>query len=188
VRSLPAREREIVLLFYVKECSQREIASFLGLPPSTVNNRLHEARTRMKQWEKNMETHRIDPAVDDRVARIGTVVSTRGPWVEARFEPDAPFDLFDALAVMDADGKCVERLKVAHRAGEGRVICLPTSKDATPVAVGTSVLNTGKVGLELMWGETDRSRAGTDRSRVGWSRIGGGAQGVRTARIVAASS
>jgi RNA polymerase sigma factor (sigma-70 family) len=149
VRSLPAHERELVLLFYVKECSQREIASFLGLPPSTVNNRLHEARTRMKEWEKNMETPRIDPAVEDRVVRIGTVVSTRGPWVEARFEADAPFDLFDALAVMDANGKCVERLKVAHRAGEGRVICLPTSQDATPVAVGTSVLNTGKVGLEL---------------------------------------
>jgi RNA polymerase sigma factor (sigma-70 family) len=151
VRSLPAHEREIVSLFYVKECSQREIASFLGLSPSIVNNRLHDARSRMKQWEKNMEKPRIDSAVEDRIARIGTVVSARGPWIEARFDPDAPFDVFDALAVVDASGKCVERFKVAHRAGHGRVVCLPTGKDLTPVAVGTSVLNTGKVGLELTW-------------------------------------
>jgi RNA polymerase sigma factor (sigma-70 family) len=162
VHGLPAHEREIVLLFYVKECSQREIASFLGLSPSIVNNRLHDARSRMKEWEKNMETPRIDPAVEDRVARIGTIVSARGPWIEARFEPDAPFDLFDALAVVDASGKCVERLKVAHRAGHGSVVCLPTGKDPTPLALGTSVLNTAKVGLELTWLNGVRGVSGAD--------------------------
>jgi RNA polymerase sigma factor (sigma-70 family) len=149
VSALPPHERELVLLFYVKECSQREIASFLGLPPSTVNNRLHDARRRMKEWEKHMDTSRIDSAVEDRVSRIGTIVSARGPWIEARFEPDAPCHLFDALAVVDADGKCVERLKVAQRASEGRVVCLPTGEHAGPLAVGTSVLNTGKLGLDL---------------------------------------
>ncbi|HTV25219.1 MAG TPA: sigma-70 family RNA polymerase sigma factor [Polyangiaceae bacterium] len=151
VASLPAHEREIVVLFYVKECSQREIASFLGLPLSTVNNRLHDARERMKKWETSaMETTRIEAvARDDRALRIGTVVGVDGPLIEARFEPDAPVSLFDAVAIVDGEGRCVERMKVAHYAGDGRVVCLSTSSDDAALGLGTSVLNTGKVGLEL---------------------------------------
>lgn len=152
VASLPPHEREIVVLFYLNECSQREIASFLGLPPSTVNNRLHDARERMKQWEAQMGTSTVESsstAGDDRALRVGTVVSANGPLIEARFEPSAPMSLFDAVAVVDGDGRCVERMKVAHHAGDGRVLCLSTSPDDARLELGTSVLNTGKVGLEL---------------------------------------
>lgn len=150
IRSLPAREREIVLLFYVKDCSQREIASFLGLPLSTVNNRLHHARESMKEWEKHMEHPGMQPATaeEDRVSRVGTIVSSSGPLIEVRFETDA-FEIFDALVAVDADGRSVERMKVAHRLGDGRVLCLPTSNDAGRLPAGTTVLNTGKVGIGL---------------------------------------
>jgi F0F1-type ATP synthase beta subunit len=50
--------------------------------------------------------------------------------------------------VVDANGQCVERLKIAHRAGEGRVVCLPASPATSPIELGTSLLNTAKVGLE----------------------------------------
>ncbi len=148
VNGLPRQERAIVVLFYLKDISQREIASFLGLPLSTVNNRLHQARQRMKQWEKHMDITRNDSEAEARVDRIGTIVSRQGPFFEASFAPGAPLELFDAIAVVDGQGRCVERLKVAHRAAEGRALCLPISAEAS-LEVGSSVLNTGKVGLEL---------------------------------------
>ena len=46
---LPARLREVVTLFYVHECSQQDVATFLGLPVTTVNTRLHAARGQLKR-------------------------------------------------------------------------------------------------------------------------------------------
>ena len=43
IAGLPRPQREVVALFYVHDCSQRDIATFLGLPVTTVNNRLHAA-------------------------------------------------------------------------------------------------------------------------------------------------
>jgi RNA polymerase sigma factor (sigma-70 family) len=148
--SLPDHEREIVILFYLKECSQQEIASFLGLPLSTVNNRLHDARRRMKQWEAHMhENPRPLAARDnDNVSRVGTLLSLNGPLVEARFDADAPLDIFDAVAVVGGDGKPVERMKVCRRLGGGRVQCLLTEQHDEPLEPGMSLLDTGKVALD----------------------------------------
>src|SRR6185437_7463383 len=44
IHTLPETQREVAMLFYIKEYSQREIAGFLELPVTTVNNRLHAAR------------------------------------------------------------------------------------------------------------------------------------------------
>jgi F0F1-type ATP synthase beta subunit len=135
-----------VLLFYVKECSQREVASFLGLPLSTVNNRLHDARQRMKEWETNMDTkqHEVMERDTDRLSRIGTLVNLNGPLVEARFDPEAASDLFDAVAVVGRDGKAVERMKVSRRLGDGHVQCVLTG-DPETLQPGMSLLNTGRV-------------------------------------------
>jgi RNA polymerase sigma factor (sigma-70 family) len=48
VDALPDREREVVLLFYIRDYSQREVAEFLQVPLTTVNSRLQEARKRLK--------------------------------------------------------------------------------------------------------------------------------------------
>jgi RNA polymerase sigma factor (sigma-70 family) len=48
VGALPDREREVVLLFYIRDHSQREVADFLQVPLTTVNSRLQEARKRLK--------------------------------------------------------------------------------------------------------------------------------------------
>ena len=49
ITELPEPLREVVTLFYVHECSQQDIATFLGLPVTTVNNRLHAGRARLKR-------------------------------------------------------------------------------------------------------------------------------------------
>jgi RNA polymerase sigma factor (sigma-70 family) len=48
VAELPRVHREVLTLYYVREYSQREIAAFLGVPVTTVNARLHAARTALR--------------------------------------------------------------------------------------------------------------------------------------------
>lgn len=54
VRSLPDRERMVVTLFYINGYSQEEIAGFLEVPVTTVKNRLHTSRTRLRERMINM--------------------------------------------------------------------------------------------------------------------------------------
>ena len=49
IGALPDREREVTLLFYIRDYSQREIADFLQVPVTTVNNRLHAARRLLRE-------------------------------------------------------------------------------------------------------------------------------------------
>src|SRR5215813_15136210 len=89
IADLPRALREIVVLYYVHDCSQQDIATFLGLPVTTVNNRLHAARTRLKKrmvttMKDTLRAHRLP---DDFAARIGWVVRARENVVEARFDP-----------------------------------------------------------------------------------------------------
>ena len=49
ISALPDREREVTLLFYIRDYSQQEIADFLQVPVTTVNNRLHAARRLLKE-------------------------------------------------------------------------------------------------------------------------------------------
>jgi RNA polymerase sigma factor (sigma-70 family) len=46
---LPDGLREPAVLRYVHDCSQAQIAAFLDLPVTTINNRLHAARARLKR-------------------------------------------------------------------------------------------------------------------------------------------
>src|SRR5205807_5602077 len=48
IDELPEGEREATILFYLKDQSQKTVASLLHLPLTTVNNRLHAARARLK--------------------------------------------------------------------------------------------------------------------------------------------
>ncbi len=45
---LPKQERMAVVLFYVREHTQRDISVFLGVPLTTVAKRLYSARVRLK--------------------------------------------------------------------------------------------------------------------------------------------
>ena len=52
VLSLPAKYRQVVVLYYYRECSTGEIAEMLGLPQGTVSVRLKRARERLKPMLK----------------------------------------------------------------------------------------------------------------------------------------
>ena len=87
VRELPAPERAAVVLFYLGGYAQGEVARFLGLPPTVVNNRLHAARGRLRRSMLTMveeDLHGARPSRDPRFA--AGVLRTLAPRPEA----DAP--------------------------------------------------------------------------------------------------
>ncbi len=125
VKALPRRLREVVVLHYLRGCPQREVAAFLELPVTTVNNRLHLARRLLKGGTTMM----ID------TPQAGTVVRSEPPVVDVRFDADAEPDVFDALALAGAEPV----LRVAQPLGGGLVRCVLLSDDAP--AVGQTVMN-----------------------------------------------
>ncbi len=52
IATLPEDERMIILLKYANERSYEEISELLGLPLSTVRNKLHRAKKKMRQLVK----------------------------------------------------------------------------------------------------------------------------------------
>ena len=49
IDSLPEAQRSVLLLYYMRDFSQKEIAAFLEIPLGTVKTRLYHARKRIKQ-------------------------------------------------------------------------------------------------------------------------------------------
>ncbi len=54
IDSLPAAQRSVLLLYYMNEYSQKEIASFLEIPLGTVKTRLHHARKQLKKRMRHL--------------------------------------------------------------------------------------------------------------------------------------
>ena len=92
IHSLPEHEREVTLLFYIRDYSQQEIADFLQVPVTTVNNRLHGARKRLKGrlWEmveKTVTEYRL-PEDFRVVIEPASAVKTAAPalaWFQDRW-------------------------------------------------------------------------------------------------------
>jgi hypothetical protein len=81
IDELPEGEREVTILFYVKDQSQKTVASLLHLPITTVNNRLYAARARLKGellpvMERILLQHTLPAEFADAVGRI---VRVAGP-------------------------------------------------------------------------------------------------------------
>jgi RNA polymerase sigma factor (sigma-70 family) len=119
---LPDGLREAAVLRWVHDCSQAQIAAFLGLPVTTVNNRLHTARGRLKRRMLVMirDAARDRSLPEDFPARIGRIVRAEGPVVEARFEPAGPPELFRTLIAADEAGRAVT-VQVVQHLPDGRV-------------------------------------------------------------------
>jgi len=123
IAELPAALREPAALFYVHDCSHHDIAVFLGLSPTTVNNRLHAARAKLQERVLTMiaGTFRSHGLPDDFANRIGRLVAARGDVVEALFDPQSPPDLLTELVVSDEANRRGVTVQVIQRPGGGRV-------------------------------------------------------------------
>ncbi len=145
IAGLPAELREVVRLFYIRQCSQREVAAFLDLPLTTVNNRLHKARRLLKERMLTMTQH-AQPSNPDLA--VGTVTGVDGPVVTVRFDDEPAANVFDALAVVGDDGRLVEAMKVAQRLDAQTVRCLATGP-AEAVTPGVRLINTRRPAVQM---------------------------------------
>ena len=73
IRRLPEAEQAPVTLFYLQHCSQAEVAGFLELPPSTVNNRIHSARKHLRQELLDMAEQERTSAQQTDTTFVGRV-------------------------------------------------------------------------------------------------------------------
>lgn len=123
ISELPDALREPAALFFIHECSHQDIAAFLGLSAVTVNNRLHAARSHLKQRMLTMVTNTLHSQglPDDFANRIGRLIETRGDMVEALFDPASLPDLMTELAVSDEARKRSVTIQVMQRSGGGIV-------------------------------------------------------------------
>ena len=65
IAALPKRERTVAALFYVNGYSRRTIAEFLEVPVTTIDNRLHAARKRLREKIAGKD---VDQDIADRIA------------------------------------------------------------------------------------------------------------------------
>ena len=147
ITALPQPQREVTVLYYIEEYSQREIAAFLELPVTTVNTRLHAARMKLKGGLLAMardafERHGLP---DDFATRVGTIIQARGPVVDARFTPDTLPPIFNALTITDQARRVDVTVEVAQHLGDDLVrgIVVSPADDATDVVrTGMQVVDT----------------------------------------------
>jgi RNA polymerase sigma factor (sigma-70 family) len=142
IAGLPRPVREVTTLFYVHDCTQQDIATFLSLPVTTVNNRLHAARQQLKRGTLTMvkdtlEAHRLP---DDFAARIGRIVRTREGVVEVLFDPTSLPDPLTELTVSDTPRRRAVTVQVVQLLEGGVVRCIPLSP-ADGLTAGMTVLS-----------------------------------------------
>ena len=86
IDALPPAQRSVLLLYYINEYSQKEIAAFLEIPLGTVKTRLHHARKRLKKGHALMKD-----------------LATQLPSRDERFT-ERVIRLFEAAKAGDSDG------------------------------------------------------------------------------------
>jgi len=148
IAQLPAALREPATLFFVHECSHQDIAVFLGLSATTVNNRLHAARTQLKERMMTMMTETLHSHAlpDDFANRIGRLVQARGNLVEILFDPNSPPDFLTELTLSDETSGGAVTAQVVQRPGGGVVRGITLAPLET-VPRGATVLSSGRHSL-----------------------------------------
>jgi RNA polymerase sigma factor (sigma-70 family) len=121
IRDLPPNEREATTLFYINGYSQQEVADFLEVPVSTVKNRLHASRGRLKERMLHMVKETLhENAPDERFSRkvIDELLARPRP-LEL---PDHPVrKVWDAIRAALSDYEVIDSEELVDRAEQKRV-------------------------------------------------------------------
>jgi RNA polymerase sigma factor (sigma-70 family) len=151
ISELPDALREPAALFFIHECSHQDIAAFLGLSATTVNNRLHAARSQLKQRMLTMVTDTLHAQAlpNDFANRIGRLIETKGDMVEALFDPASLPDLMTELAVSDEARKRSVTIHVMQRSGDG-IVRGVANAPIEPLPRGATVLSSRRRSTTLI--------------------------------------
>lgn len=128
IATLPEALRAVTILFHLEGFSQREVAEFLSLPSTTVNNRLHAARRRLKEGRlaAMAETLRGQGLPDDFATTVVELIRARGPVIDLRFAGTPP----PVLSAIDLGARRGEEPLVAgvmQQLSDGTTRCLVLS-------------------------------------------------------------
>lgn len=140
VAELPQLEKEVITLFYLRERSQKEVSSLLGIPVTTVNNRLHSARQKLKFRTERLFAKIIkeDAMPKDFSTRVGEIIQTRGPLLDIEFEAGDLPAILTNLIVYGRPSKLDLAVQVTQRLGDRSVRCLAV-KDTASLRPGAKV-------------------------------------------------
>ena len=131
VRGLPRALREVVALRFIEEFSQHDIALFLGIPVTTVNNRLHAARGLLKRRLMATVRGAISRYAleDDFAGRIGEIIRVRGPIFNVQFRSQDLPAVLSSLTVLGGPAKVQMTVEVVQHLRGSVVRCLPVLVD-----------------------------------------------------------
>ena len=142
VRGLPENERVVIVLFYFAEQSLGEIADFLGLPVSTIKNRLHSARKSLRERIPSMDENENggngDTAGD---APLKNVVKKRRPSQSKRFRGEIIARLTGAYYKQVRDGNApADRALIQQARDQLQAALAHNALDFQTVHAGASLL------------------------------------------------
>lgn len=139
---LPEELREIVMLFYIEEHTQGQIAEFLGTSRSTINNRLYSARQILKRRMLAMveDTLKGRKLPDDFAENMGRIVRVQGMVVDAALDSGAGASLFDNWTLAGEDRKG-PLLTVIQRDREGHIRLLSNGEHKS-LRSGSKIMET----------------------------------------------
>jgi len=129
---LPEELREITLLFYLHEYTQREIAAFVQAPVTTVNNRLHAARAQLKRrlFAMVSDTLNENRPSHDFAERVGRILAVHGPLADVRpaigAAPEVLTTFGPASGVGAPAADTQPTLTVVQRRNDGNLRCIDT--------------------------------------------------------------
>lgn len=132
IDTLPPAEREATILFYIHDHSQRDVAEFLNLPVTTVNNRLRSARKRLREERliaMTKDAFREHGLPETFAANIGEIVRFQRPVVDVRFTPDHQPSVLSSLTVTDNASKQALTADVVQHLDDHVVRCIVTGPD-----------------------------------------------------------
>jgi RNA polymerase sigma factor (sigma-70 family) len=143
--ALPDHLREVVFLFYIEERSQEEVAQYLGVRKSTVNNRLYSARKKLRRRMIDMvkDTFKDKRLKDDFADNIAEIVRVQGSVVEASLGRDQRPLLFDQWVMADDHPPHGPQFTVVQRDVNGR-IRLTSSRQHKSIRIGSKIIATGE--------------------------------------------
>jgi RNA polymerase sigma-70 factor (ECF subfamily) len=159
---LPERQRIVASLYYLQDQSQGGIADFLGLPVSTVNNRLRESRQFLRRHGAHLMT---DPATQspDFATAIGQVLRHDGLAIDARLSGDLRPDLLTAVRIPTASRTVSAYISQYLDDDVARLIVPSDVGTSVLVPPGTTIHNSGIVVTRPL-GESDIMRIVTGAS------------------------
>jgi RNA polymerase sigma factor (sigma-70 family) len=140
IRDLPHNLREIIYLFYIEEHSQKEVAEYLGLSKSTVNNRLYSARQKLKGrlFDMVKDTLGSKKLPDDFADNVAKIIDVQGSIIEAQISSGGATSLFDGWRQVGAESEDSLRFTVIQRDVKGRIRLICDNPDKS-IKVGSRI-------------------------------------------------